>query len=100
MVHLAEGLCDATDRSGDFERVADICRRLDGVEAVYDRYAAAPKFLLHPDLKQFGVPTNGSSTPSISMAPVSSSCGPANTIIAHLRRGMQIVLGTKHRYER
>ena len=36
-------------KPGDFERVADICRRLDGVEAVYDRYAAASKFLLHPD---------------------------------------------------
>jgi phosphonoacetate hydrolase len=34
---------------GDFERVADACRRLDGVEGVYDRYAAASKFLLHPD---------------------------------------------------
>ncbi|MSO92799.1 MAG: nucleotide pyrophosphatase [Rhodospirillales bacterium] len=34
---------------GDFDRVADICRRLDGVEAVYDRYTAASKFLLHPD---------------------------------------------------
>lgn len=37
------------NRPGDFDRVADICRRLDGVEAVYDRYAAASKFLLHPD---------------------------------------------------
>jgi phosphonoacetate hydrolase len=35
--------------AGDFERVADICRRLDGVEAVYDRYRAASRFLLHPD---------------------------------------------------
>jgi phosphonoacetate hydrolase len=35
--------------AGDFERIADICRRLDGVEAVYDRYQAAAKFLLHPD---------------------------------------------------
>lgn len=34
---------------GDFARVADACRRLDGVEAVYDRYAAASEFLLHPD---------------------------------------------------
>jgi phosphonoacetate hydrolase len=34
---------------GDFERVADACRRLQGVEAVYDRYTAASKFLLHPD---------------------------------------------------
>jgi phosphonoacetate hydrolase len=34
---------------GDFERVADICRRLDGVEAVYDRHHAASKFLLHLD---------------------------------------------------
>lgn len=36
-------------KPGDFNRVADICRRLDGVEEVYDRYAAASKFLLHPD---------------------------------------------------
>ncbi len=36
-------------RPGDFDRVADICRRLDGVEAVYDRYTAASKYLLHPD---------------------------------------------------
>lgn len=35
--------------TGDFDRVADICRRLDGVEAVYDRYTAASRFLLHPD---------------------------------------------------
>jgi phosphonoacetate hydrolase len=35
--------------AGDFERIADICRRLDGVEAVHDRYQAAAKFLLHPD---------------------------------------------------
>lgn len=35
--------------AGDFERVADICRRLEGVEAVYDRYSAASRFLLHPD---------------------------------------------------
>jgi phosphonoacetate hydrolase len=34
---------------GDFDRVSDICRRLDGVEAVYDRYTAASRFLLHPD---------------------------------------------------
>ncbi len=34
---------------GDFDRVADACRRLPGVEAVYDRYSAASKFLLHPD---------------------------------------------------
>ncbi len=33
----------------DYERAADVCRRLDGVEAVYDRYTAASKFLLHPD---------------------------------------------------
>ena len=37
------------NRPGDFERVADACRRLPGVEAVYDRYSAASKFLLHPD---------------------------------------------------
>ena len=37
------------NRPGDFDRVADICRRLDGVQAVYDRYTAASKFLLHPD---------------------------------------------------
>jgi phosphonoacetate hydrolase len=36
-------------RPGDFERVSDVCRRLDGVEAVYDRYSAASRFLLHPD---------------------------------------------------
>lgn len=34
---------------GDFERVADVCRRLEGVEAVYDRYTAAARFELHPD---------------------------------------------------
>jgi phosphonoacetate hydrolase len=34
---------------GDFARVADVCRRLDGVEAVYDRYTAASIFELHPD---------------------------------------------------
>lgn len=34
---------------GDFERIADLCRRLDGVEGVYDRYTASAKFLLHPD---------------------------------------------------
>ncbi len=34
---------------GDFERVADACRRLEGVEAVYDRYTAAARFELHPD---------------------------------------------------
>ena len=33
----------------DYDRVTDICRRLDGVEGVYDRYEAASKFLLHPD---------------------------------------------------
>lgn len=33
----------------DFERAADVCRRLDGVEAVYDRYTAASMFQLHPD---------------------------------------------------
>ena len=33
----------------DFERVSDTCRRLEGIEAVYDRYTAASKFLLHPD---------------------------------------------------
>jgi len=33
----------------DFERAADICRRLAGVEAVYDRYTAASRFQLHPD---------------------------------------------------
>lgn len=37
------------EQPGDFERVADACRRLEGVEAVYDRYTAASKFLLHPD---------------------------------------------------
>ena len=31
------------------ESRGDVCRRLDGVEAVYDRYTAASKFLLHPD---------------------------------------------------
>ena len=35
--------------ANDYEHAADICRRLDGVEAVYDRYTAASKFLLHPD---------------------------------------------------
>ena len=35
--------------AADFERVADACRRLDGVEAVYDRYTAASRFQLHPD---------------------------------------------------
>jgi len=35
--------------AADFERAADICRRLDGVEAVYDRYTAASRFGLHPD---------------------------------------------------
>jgi phosphonoacetate hydrolase len=34
---------------GDFERVADVCRRLEGVEGVYDRYTAAARFELHPD---------------------------------------------------
>ena len=34
---------------GDFDRIADICRRLDGVEAVYDRYTAASKFELYPE---------------------------------------------------
>ncbi|MEM7223616.1 MAG: alkaline phosphatase family protein [Pseudomonadota bacterium] len=33
----------------DFERVADVCRRLEGIEAVYDRYTAASMFQLHPD---------------------------------------------------
>ena len=33
----------------DFERAADVCRRLPGVEAVYDRYTAASMFQLHPD---------------------------------------------------
>lgn len=33
----------------DFGRASDIIRRLDGVEAVYDRLTAASKFLLHPD---------------------------------------------------
>ncbi len=33
----------------DYERAADIIRRLDGVEAVYDRYTAASRFELHPD---------------------------------------------------
>ncbi|MFQ5936596.1 MAG: alkaline phosphatase family protein [Acidiferrobacterales bacterium] len=33
----------------DYERAADIIRRLDGVEAVYERYTAASKFELHPD---------------------------------------------------
>jgi phosphonoacetate hydrolase len=37
------------NETGDFERVADACRRLAGVEAVYDRYTAASRFLLHPD---------------------------------------------------
>lgn len=35
--------------ANDYERAADICRRLDGVEAVYDRYTAASTFHLHPD---------------------------------------------------
>ena len=33
----------------DFERAADVCRKLPGVEGVYDLYTAASKFLLHPD---------------------------------------------------
>lgn len=33
----------------DYERAADIIRRLDGIEAVYDRYTAASKFELHAD---------------------------------------------------
>ena len=37
------------NNAADFDRAADICRRLEGVEAVYDRYAAASRFNLHPD---------------------------------------------------
>jgi phosphonoacetate hydrolase len=37
------------NRPGDFERVADICRRLPGVQAVHDRYTAASRFELHPE---------------------------------------------------
>lgn len=33
----------------DYERAADIIRRLEGIEAVYDRYTAASKFELHAD---------------------------------------------------
>ncbi|MCH8097264.1 MAG: alkaline phosphatase family protein [Proteobacteria bacterium] len=35
--------------AGDFNRAADIIRRLDGVDGVYDRYAAAGTFDLRPD---------------------------------------------------
>ncbi|MFQ5995125.1 MAG: alkaline phosphatase family protein [Acidiferrobacterales bacterium] len=35
--------------ANDYERAADIIRRLDGVEAVYDRYTAAARFELHAD---------------------------------------------------
>jgi hypothetical protein len=50
-----------------------------------------------PYLKQFGVPTSGSSTSLISTASVSSSCGPANTTIARRRRGMPPSLPTTRR---
>lgn len=33
----------------DYLWAADVCRKLPGVEGVYDRYTAASKFLLHPD---------------------------------------------------
>ena len=33
----------------DYERVADACLKLPGIEGVYDRYTASSKFLLHPD---------------------------------------------------
>ena len=35
--------------AGDFSRAADIIRRLDGVDGVYDRHEAASTFDLHPD---------------------------------------------------